>query len=45
VTLFPGDRTSDSLNVILPGILMSKRCTFRCVASSSPVGENMSEVL
>lgn len=45
MTLFPGDKTSDSLNVILPGISMSKRWTFRCVASSAPVGEKVSEVL
>jgi hypothetical protein len=45
VTLFPGDKTSDSLNAILPGMSMSKRWTFRCVASSSPVGEKVREVL
>ena len=43
--LLPGLRTSDSLKVILPGISISKRCTFLCVASSLPSGENSREVL
>ena len=45
VNLLPGDRTSDSLNVILPGMSMSNRCTFRCVARRSPFGEKRRDVL
>lgn len=41
----PDDSTSDSRNVILPGISMSKRCTFRCVARSLPSGAKRSDVL
>lgn len=43
--LFPGERTSDSLNVILPGMSMSNKCTFRCVVISSPDGEKVKDVL
>ena len=45
VSLLPGERTSDSLKVILPGMSMSNRCTFRCVARRSPLGENSRDVL
>jgi len=45
VILFPGDRISDSLKVILPGMSMSKRCTFRWVARRAPVGEKVRDVL
>ena len=45
VSLFPGDSTSLSLKAILPGISMSNKCNFLCVASNSPCGEKSSEVL
>jgi hypothetical protein len=45
VSLLPGESTSDSRKVILPGIEMSKRCTLRCVARRLPLGEKVREVL
>lgn len=45
VILLPGDRTSDSLKVIFPGMSMSKRWTLRWVAINSPDGEKVREVL
>lgn len=45
VTLFPGERTSDSWKEILPGMSMSKRWTFLWVARRSPFGENTRLVL
>ena len=41
----PGLSTSDSINLIFPGMSISKRWIFRCVARSVPVGENVKEVL
>lgn len=41
----PGDRTSDSVNLILPGMSMSNKWILRCVATSSPLGLNVRDVL
>lgn len=41
----PGASVSDSLNATLPGMSMSKRCTFLCFASSAPSGPNTQHVL
>ncbi len=45
MTLLPGESTSDSRKVILPGMSMSKRWVFRCVARRAPEGEKRREVL
>ena len=45
VTLLPGERTSLSRKVILPGMSMSNRCVFLCVARRFPSGSKSREVL
>ena len=45
VNASPAVRTSDSLNVISPGMSTSNRCVLRCFASNAPVSEKTQQVL